>query len=66
MEKKMERQVAMNERLVILLMIAHIMVFVSFAIMNILLREVIQFQENVIEFMRNMNEIIELFGRMMS
>ena len=62
----MKRQFAMNERLVILLMIAHIMVFVSFAIMNILLREVIQFQENVIEFMRNMNEIIELFGRMMS
>jgi len=62
----MEKQIAMNERLVILLMIAHIMVFVSFAIMNVLLREVIQFQENVIEFMKNMNEIIELFGRMMS
>ena len=53
LEKILHREIKplqVNERLVLLLIIAHIMIFVSIALLNIILREVNELIRLIIEF----------------
>ncbi len=58
LEKILKEPLQTNERLVILLIIAHIVLFVSVAILNILLRE-------INELIRLLIEFVELTSRLM-
>ena len=54
-----------NERLIILLMLAHLILCISFVLINIILKEINSFLSNIKEFMENVKDIINLFNEMM-
>ncbi len=66
MKKTILEPLDMNERLVILLIIAHIVVFISFAVLNFIVAEINGLLEGLIGLMKNINEIVDQFGRLVS
>lgn len=55
-----------NERLVILFIIAHIVIFVSFALLNVIVAEINGLLEGLIRLMKNIDELIYTFGGLVS
>ena len=58
----METNEVVNERVVILLIFAHLLIFVSMVTINVILGVINDLLENLIRFMKNINELIHTFG----
>ena len=51
-----------KERFVILLIIAHLVLFISFALLNFIVAEINGLLEGVIRLMKNIKKLVHVFG----